>query len=81
MSVNESLLSSAVNRIVDRTAPVNEVVLGTPVRGTGHTSGMVLLDFSAFFTASSGAVIVSGDKFSEYQEHKRTGYGMFGRGN
>lgn len=45
MSVNESLLSSAVNRIVDRTAPVNEVVLGTPVRGTGHTSGMVLLDF------------------------------------
>ncbi|MGI9446652.1 MAG: hypothetical protein ACR2NI_03220 [Pirellulales bacterium] len=45
MSVNESLLSSAVNRVVDRTSPVNEVVLGTPVRGTGHTSGLVLLDF------------------------------------
>ncbi|MDO7713355.1 MAG: hypothetical protein MUP93_00660, partial [Pirellulales bacterium] len=41
----ESLLSSAVNRVVDRTSPVNEVVLGTPVRGTGHTSGLVLLDF------------------------------------
>ena len=45
MSVDESLLSSAVNRVVDRTSPVNEVVLGTPVRGTGHTSGTVLLDF------------------------------------
>ena len=45
MSVDESLLSSAVNRVVDRTSPVNEVVLGTPVRGTGHTSGLVLLDF------------------------------------
>jgi hypothetical protein len=45
MSVDESLLSSAVNRVVDRVSPVNEVVLGTPVRGTGHTSGMVFLDF------------------------------------
>ena len=45
MSVDERLLSSAVNRVVDRVSPVNEVVLGTPVRGTGHTSGMVLLDF------------------------------------
>ena len=45
MSVDESLLSSAVDRVVDRTSPVNEVVLGTPVRGTGHTSGTVFLDF------------------------------------
>ncbi len=45
MSVDESLLSSAVNRVVDRTSPVNEFVLGTPVRGTGHTSGLVFLDF------------------------------------
>ena len=45
LHVDEKLLGTAVNRVVDRVAPVNEVVLGTPVRGIGRTSGMVLLDF------------------------------------
>lgn len=45
LHVEEKLLGTAVNRAVDRVAPVNEVVLGTPVRGIGRTSGMVLLDF------------------------------------
>ena len=45
LHVDEKLLGTAVNRVVDRVAPVNEVVLGTPVRGIGRTSGTVLLDF------------------------------------
>jgi hypothetical protein len=45
LHVDEKLLGTAVNRVVDRVAPVNEVVLGTPVRGVGRTSGTVLLDF------------------------------------
>jgi len=45
LHVDEKLLGTAVNRVVDRVAPVNEVVLGTPVRGIGRTSGLVLLDF------------------------------------
>jgi len=45
LHVDEKLLATAVNREVDRVAPVNEIVLGTPVRGVGRTSGLVLLDF------------------------------------
>lgn len=45
LHVDEKLLGTAVNRVVDRVAPVNEIVLGTPVRGMGRTSGTVLLDF------------------------------------
>lgn len=45
LDVDESLLGSAVNRVLDEHAPVNDVVLGTRVRGTGHTTGFVLLDF------------------------------------
>jgi hypothetical protein len=45
LDVAETLLSSAVNRVVDEHAPVNDVVLGTRVRGNGHTSGFVTLDF------------------------------------
>ena len=45
LDVDESLLGSAVNRVVDEHAPVNDVVLGTRIRGNGHTQGFVLLDF------------------------------------
>ena len=45
LEVDESLLARSVNRAVDETAPVNDVVLGTRVRGTGRTTGFVTLDF------------------------------------
>ena len=45
LEVHESLLAQAVNRPVDQVMPVDEVVLGTRVRGTGHTRGNVRLDF------------------------------------
>lgn len=45
LEVHESLLSQAVNRPVDQVMPVDEVVLGTRVRGTGRTQGNVRLDF------------------------------------
>jgi hypothetical protein len=45
LDVDESLLSTAVNRAVDETAPINDTVLGTRVRGSGRTTGLVLLDF------------------------------------
>jgi len=45
LEVDESLLGRGVNRVVDETAPVNDVVLGTRVRGSGHTTGFVTLDF------------------------------------
>ena len=45
LDVNESLLGNAVNRAVDETAPINDTVLGTRVRGSGRTTGLVLLDF------------------------------------
>jgi hypothetical protein len=45
LDVAENLLASAVNRVVDEHAPVNDTILGTRVRGTGHTTGFVLLDF------------------------------------
>ena len=45
LDVDENLLGSAVNRAIDETAPINDVVLGTRVRGSGHTTGLVLLDF------------------------------------
>jgi hypothetical protein len=45
LDVDENLLGSAVNRVVDQVAPVNELVLSTRVRGSGHTTGLVLLDF------------------------------------
>ena len=45
LDIDESLLGSAVNRVVDERAPINDTVLGTRIRGTGHTTGLVLLDF------------------------------------
>jgi len=45
LDVDESLLGPAVNRVVDEHAPIDDVVLGTHVRGTGHTQGLVRLDF------------------------------------
>lgn len=44
VEVHESLLARAVNRAVDETTRVNDVLLGTRVRGTGHTVGAVTLD-------------------------------------
>jgi len=45
LDIDESLLGSAVNRVVDERAPIDDTVLGTRVRGSGHTRGLVLLDF------------------------------------
>lgn len=45
LDIDESLLATAVNRVVDEHAPVDDTILGTRVRGTGHTTGFVLLDF------------------------------------
>mgnify|MGYP006268217983 FL=1 len=45
LSVAEDLLAPAVNRPVDQVQPVDDVVLGTRIRGTGHTTGNVRLDF------------------------------------
>ncbi len=45
LEVNEDLLGRSVNRVVDETAPINEMLLGARVHGTGHTTGFVLLDF------------------------------------
>ena len=45
LEVHESLLAQAVNRPVDQVMPVDEVMLGTRVRGSGHTCGNVRLDF------------------------------------
>lgn len=45
LAVHEDLLAGAVNRPVHMTSPIDEVVLGTRVRGDGVTSGSVRLDF------------------------------------
>jgi len=45
LEVDESLLAKGVNRPVDDVSPINDVVLGTRVRGTGRTQGLVRLDF------------------------------------
>jgi hypothetical protein len=45
LDVKEDLLAPMVNRVVDEHAPVNDTILGTRVRGNGHTTGFVLLDF------------------------------------
>ncbi|MFM8415538.1 MAG: hypothetical protein ACKOCX_12535 [Planctomycetota bacterium] len=45
LEVHEKLLGRGVNRAVDETAPINDVLLGTRVRGSGHTTGFVTLDF------------------------------------
>ncbi len=45
IDVHENLLAPAVNRPIDQPMPVDEVVLGTRVRGSGHTRGNVRLDF------------------------------------
>jgi len=45
LAVAEDLLAPAVNRPVDQVQPVDDVVLGTRIRGTGHTTGNVRLDF------------------------------------
>ncbi len=44
LDVDENLLGAAVNRMIDQSASVNETVLGTRIRGMGHTKGLVLLD-------------------------------------
>ena len=45
LQVDESLVARGVDRPVDETAPIDDVILGTRVRGTGRTTGRVFLDF------------------------------------
>jgi hypothetical protein len=45
LAVHERLLATAVDRPVDQAMPIDELVLGTRIRGMGHTSGMVRVDF------------------------------------
>jgi len=45
LEVDESLLANGVNRPVNDVSPINDTVLGTRVRGTGRTDGLVFLDF------------------------------------
>jgi hypothetical protein len=54
VEVDEGLLAKAVNRPVNEVSPINDVVLGTRVRGIGRTSGFVRLDF---IPSSNGAVV------------------------
>ena len=61
VDVDESLLATAINREVDQVEPVDEVIQGTRVRGTGRTVGKVHLDFvpspsAAAFELVFGAV-------------------------
>lgn len=45
LQVDEDLLGRSVNRVVDETTAINEMLLGARVCGVGHTTGLVLLDF------------------------------------
>jgi len=45
VEIHENLFARAVNRPVNQVQPVDEVILGTRIRGTGHTTGQVRLDF------------------------------------
>jgi hypothetical protein len=45
LGIHEDLFARAVNRPVDQAQPVDENILGTRVRGSGHTTGSVRLDF------------------------------------
>lgn len=66
LQVDESLLGRGVNQAVDETAPINEVLLGTRVRGTGHTTGLVFIDFQP---ANDRAVV---DFVLDATNHSRT---------
>lgn len=44
IEVEESLLAAAVDREIDEVGPVDEVIVGTRIRGTGRTVGQVRLD-------------------------------------
>ncbi|MEX1077268.1 MAG: hypothetical protein WED27_12595 [Pirellulales bacterium] len=66
LQVDESLLASGVNRSVDETAPINDVLLGTRIRGTGRTTGFVTLDFQP---ANDRAVV---DLVLDATNHSRT---------
>ena len=64
LEVAEALLAPAVNRPIDQVQPVDDVVLGTRIRGTGHTTGNVRLDFvpsgeKAVFDIVLGATNIS----------------------
>lgn len=45
LEVHERLFAQAVDRPVDQVEPVNETILGTRIRGMGHTTGLVHVDF------------------------------------
>ena len=45
IDVHENLFARVVNRPVDQPQPVDELVLGTRVRGSGRTRGNVRIDF------------------------------------
>lgn len=45
LGIHEDLFSRSVNRPINQSQPVDETILGTRVRGSGHTTGAVRLDF------------------------------------
>lgn len=47
LQVSEQLLQAAINRPVDQTMPVRDVILGTNIYGTGHTLGQLTAELVA----------------------------------
>ncbi|MDA1039577.1 MAG: hypothetical protein O3A37_04720 [Planctomycetota bacterium] len=70
LDVDENLLASAVNRIVDEHAPVNDTILGTRVRGMGHTTGFVLLDFVPSLNAAVVDLVLDATNHSSTRSSK-----------
>lgn len=70
LDVDENLLASAVNRVVDEHAPVNDTILGTRVRGSGHTTGFVLLDFVPSLNAAVVDLVLDATNHSSTRSSK-----------
>lgn len=70
LDVQESLLASAVNRVIDEHAPINEIILGTRVQGMGHTTGNVLLDFVPSSNAATVDLLLNATNYSTTSSSK-----------
>ncbi|QGJ71508.1 Hypothetical protein PBC10988_32150 [Planctomycetales bacterium 10988] len=63
--VEESLAKQAVEEPVNRVSPVREIILGTRVSGTGHTRGLLTLDFTPNNNAASFQFLLTGRTHSD----------------
>lgn len=64
LEVSEAFVASGIERPIDRTSPVRDVILGSQISGTGRTIGRLTVDFLENRRAAVIEAVLTGTNYS-----------------